>query len=259
MKYQTEFISGRTLADELASALAEVQFRKLAVTMLTLLFASSASTALLLVRILHSGDRSFAFLPWNLLLAWMPLGFAVMAWCFHRCGHRARWAFWLCAAAWLVWFPNAPYIFTDLIHLRQRPNIPLWFDMILILSFASTGLLLAFFSLNVMHRIVAHTCGWLIGWGFTIAAVGLAGFGVYLGRFLRWSSWDILLSPLSLFRDIGSRLFDPLAHGHGLAFAAVFSVFLWLLYVMLYCVSYWQPTQLTLPAVKWKSEPSAPL
>ena len=113
---------------------------------------------------------------------------------------------------WLLFFPNAPYILTDLFHLERRAGVPYWYDLALILSCAWNGLMLAYASLTDMQALVARRLGWGAGWGFATVALLLSSCGLYLGRYLRFNSWDILTNPLALFFDIVSRLLHPLAH-----------------------------------------------
>ncbi|MEW6306239.1 MAG: DUF1361 domain-containing protein [Verrucomicrobiota bacterium] len=241
----------RRVLDELIA----LPWQPVLVTLLVLCGASAVGVVLLLARMKVSGSPNFRFLPWNLLLAWLPLFFAVGAWFCHRLGRGRTWAFAGCAVAWLLFFPNAPYIVTDLVHLRPRAPVPMWYDIILILTFAFTGLLLGFFSLRLMQHLVAHRWGWVAGWAFAGLAAGLAGFGVFLGRFLRWNSWDALLQPWALLGDIAQRLANPWPHKHGFLFAALFAVFLFSAYTLLCVVTYWNP-RAPLPA--FRADPGSP-
>src|SRR4051812_11496172 len=91
--------------------------RETAAPMLALTFASGASVALVFARIIFTGHLRYGFLAWNLFLAWLPLVFALLACEKYQNGSGRNWRFLGLAGAWLLFFPNAPYIFTDLIHL----------------------------------------------------------------------------------------------------------------------------------------------
>ena len=119
---------------------------------------------------------------------------------------------------WLLFFPNAPYIFTDLLHLRLKLGMPTWFDLLLIFSFAWNGLILGYLSLMDMEHLVAQKFNRLAACLFSLAALAGAAFGIYLGRFLRWNSWDILTDPFALALDIGHRLLHPFQHPRTLGF-----------------------------------------
>src|SRR2546422_11644248 len=107
--------------------------RETAVPVLALTFASGVSVALVLARIVWTGNIRYGFLVWNLFLAWLPLVFALFACEKFRNSSRPNWRFFGLAAAWLVFFPNAPYIFTDLVHLTNGLYGHFWVDMALIL------------------------------------------------------------------------------------------------------------------------------
>lgn len=159
-------------------------------------------------RFYWAGYTKFAFLAWNLFLAAIPLGFAVVLSKVER---------WRLAAplisGWLLFFPNAPYVLTDLLHLRQRTGIPIWYDLLMLLSFALVSLWMGFQSLQLVQVWISRKSSSYMAWSFVAVSLFLSGFGIYLGRFLRWNSWDIVSNPVSLLTDIWDRLADPLAHG----------------------------------------------
>jgi uncharacterized membrane protein len=166
-------------------------------------------------------------------------------------GERNNWQTFALAGLWILFLPNAPYIFTDLIHLNTRIQSHYWVDLSLILMAAFTGFLLGFLSLYLMQFTVAHRWGQMAGWAFTAAATGLSGFGIYLGRILRWNSWDALVHPVRLTGSVGHWAAHPLANpGTGLAFPLLFGIFLFLGYVMLYALTHLQPARKSLVEIK---------
>ena len=189
------------------------------------------SVAIVLFRILYTESITFGFLLWNLFLAGLPLLVSMALLIFDRLRHHT-FLFWGMVSLWLIFFPNAPYIITDLIHLKPRLGVPLWFDALLLFSFVWNGLLLGYFSLYFMHNMIRERTSNLLGWGFTIVVLGLTGFGVYLGRFLRWNSWDILTNPLGLFVDIADRFVNPFIHPRTWAMTILLSTFLFLGYLV---------------------------
>lgn len=130
-----------------------------------------------------------------------------------------------CAFVWLLFFPNAPYLLTDILHLTARPDIALWYDLILVIAFALSGTLLGLVLL-LMQMLVHRAVGPVLGWLFALAVLGLSGFGIYLGRFQRWNSWDVFTNPHTLLADIANRLLHPLANWRTFAFSALSLVFL---------------------------------
>ena len=173
--------------------------------LLTLLLISFFTLALVIVRRIYSGQPIYFFLLWNLFLAWLPVAFA---WLAHRMRRRPVPAL-IAAFMWLLFFPNAPYLLTDLVHLRAIPPVPLWYDLILLFTFAVLGLFLGLYSLHVMHGLIETYVGRLAGWLFVLAALGAGGWGVFIGRFLRWNSWDLLTRPSALLYDILANLTEP--------------------------------------------------
>jgi len=208
--------------------------REIAMPMLALTFASGVCLALVSARIMSTGNLHYAFLIWNLFLAWLPLMFALLASEHYRNGSGRGWRFLTAAACWLLFFPNAPYIFTDIIHLRRGYFAHFWVDLVLILSCALTGLVLGFLSLFLMQSMVTRTFGRIASWLFIAVVAGLSGIGIYVGRFLRLNSWDIVFKPLVFSRGIGHLAADPFAHFGSIALAALFATFLFITYLMLY-------------------------
>src|SRR5215216_4885790 len=139
------------------------------VPVIALLFASGVCFSLVIARIVLTRHLSYAFLVWNLALAWLPLFLALLACDEFRQGKVRQWRFMALSGAWLLFFPNAPYIFTDIIHLKTAftGHGHFWVDLVLILSCAVTGLVLGFLSLYLMHSVMSRVLGPLRGWLFT--------------------------------------------------------------------------------------------
>lgn len=190
--------------------------------------ASAAGVLLLAARAWHSARGQHLYLAWNLFLAWVPLW---LAWQAVRAGLFTR-AGLVLGLLWLLFFPNAPYVITDLGHLHERPPVPLWFDILLLQLFILTSLTAGFLSLRLMQRAVTSARGALAGWCFAAVALALAGLGIYLGRVLRWNSWDVVTQPLDLLKDIGGLIFYPRANRPAIRFCAGFTGFLWVAYLL---------------------------
>jgi len=200
-----------------------------------LLMGSLLAGSFLILRYGFTGSMRYRFLLWNLFLAWIPYGCAVAlkyGWSdrgleeIRRKRRRFTGVTALVALTWLLTFPNAPYILTDVVHLMKRRPYRWWFDAGLVLSFALTGCFLGVASLRIIHERVRERGGELIGWLFVLAITTLSGFGIYLGRFLRFNSWDVLVEPGRVFGALAVRIFDPLDHpqayGVTFMFAALF-------------------------------------
>jgi uncharacterized membrane protein len=162
-------------------------------------------------RCLYTGTRVFLFLNWNLFLAFVPWALTSIA-VIKADIQKSKIVIGVIMLFWLIFFPNAPYIFTDLFHLRRTSSIPDWFDLILILCFAWTGLLFGFLSLwdieGILNRKVKGVHLKIVSTLLLFAG----SFGVYLGRYLRWNSWDIITRPFKVLNDIGDRFINPFEH-----------------------------------------------
>ena len=151
---------------------------------------------------------TFLFLIWNLFLAWIPYWIALALEPLSR-QFNSRLLLLLTVLAWLFFFPNAPYILTDLLHLRVRHPIPHWYDLMLILSFAWTGLLLGYLSLFEVQRFIRQRLNVFWSWICSLGAIFLCGLGIYLGRYLRWNTWDLLWHPWRILQDAWQSMLYP--------------------------------------------------
>ncbi|HEX2060667.1 MAG TPA: DUF1361 domain-containing protein [Thermoanaerobaculia bacterium] len=192
--------------------------------------------ALIALRVTRSNSVLFFFLIWNLFLAAVPFFAALtMEALERRRSHLAAQSGVF--AIWLLFLPNAPYILTDLIHLKPRPPIPIWFDTLMLLSCAGTGLLLGYGSMLIVQRIIERRFGLVTGWIVAVVAMVLSAFGMYLGRFERWNSWQALTEPRPLLADIVRRVMNPLDHPTTVAVTVLFGVALTLGYVALHVLA----------------------
>ena len=195
--------------------------------------SSLLSVSLVLFRVAYSDTIFYAFMVWNLFLAWVPLGCAFVLWWLERTPRRPVFAMLLLFGGWFFFFPNAPYIVTDLIHLRHHYNVPIWYDAMLVFSFAWNGIILGLMSLWIVQRLFAGWYGRWMGWMLVGVTLVASGFGVYLGRFERWNSWDIVADPQSLVLDMLDRLLNPMAHPRTLVVTMMFAAFLSVAYLTL--------------------------
>ncbi len=209
-------------------------FNRYRIVFITLVLASALCASMWVVRFAITGETYRFFLNWNLFLAWVPLGFALLA--RHA---RNQVGFALFGLAWLLFFPNAPYLITDLVHLRAfEPTIRYWYDLMMFMTFIWTGFLLGFVSLYVMQRRVAEMAGHVVSWGFALISLALGAFGVYLGRFQRYNSWDVLIQPWDLFYDIYQRVRHPFDHMRTYGISLLLAVFLIGMYVTMYAIAH---------------------
>ena len=212
--------------------------RETVVPVMALTFATAVCLALVSTRILWTRNLHYAFLIWNLFLAWLPLAFSLLACDYYRKRSVRSWHFVSFSACWLLFFPNAPYIFTDVIHLTRGYRAHFWVDLVLILSCALTGLVLGFLSLFLMQNVISRITGRLMSWFFIAVVAALSGIGIYVGRFLRLNSWDVLVKPWAIPAGLCHVAADPSAHFGSLALCALFGIFLFIAYLMLYALTH---------------------
>lgn len=212
-------------------------------SILLLVAALMACLGLLALRFAFTGRFSHLFLVWNLFLGLVPLGVAFVALFIER----QNWPFWgklllvLLSVLWLLFFPNSSYIFTDFIHLIQRglpdspnargsANMLVWFDVINRSLFAFVGHFMGLASLYVMHNLWKKEFGRWPGWLLVGFSCWAAGYGVFIGRFVRWSSWHLFTHPEESWLDLVGNL----AALDAWIFTAGFAVFLAVSYFFMY-------------------------
>jgi uncharacterized membrane protein len=195
------------------------------------LLSTLLACTLLAGRFYLSRHWTYVFLAWNLFLAWIPYLTSLWTSAVYQPQPRHWWYLLIPSLLWLVFFPNAPYIVTDFMHLQYRPPVPMWYDMGLLSIFAWTGLFLAVFSLRTMQMLVRTAAGPVVSWLFVISVIGLSGLGVYVGRFLRWNSWDLLMHPRSIVTDVTARLVNPLEHPGSVGFIFIMAMLLLIAYL----------------------------
>lgn len=207
-----------------------------------LLVFSGFCTGIVLLRFVSTGQYKYIFLVWNLFLAWVPLLISLFLDHCLKAGSRNKVYFGFGLLIWLLFLPNAPYIITDLKHLKGNTQVPIWYDSILVFSFALAGLLAGLFSLYLSHRIIDRLFNTFIGWISIILSAGLTGFGVYLGRFERWNSWDLFTNPVRLLTDSLQQTTNPTAIKMTLAFTGLL-LFFYLLFLSLVHLKTYAPSE----------------
>lgn len=192
-----------------------------------ILLTSGFSLALLTARILHSGSVYYLFLAWNLFLAYIPFlisSFVVKI-------KETRWYLLLpMGLLWLLFLPNAPYIITDFFHLEKKEGVPIWFDLILIQSFAWNGLL--FWVLSIFHFkfLFGNKLNPNVLKTIELLLISLSALGVYIGRFGRWNSWDIFTNPLEIINQVFYMIIHPISFPGFYGMTLSIALFLFLFY-----------------------------
>ena len=199
--------------------------------LLAVTIASAFATSLLFVRAIVARRFAFGFLEWNLFLAWVPLICAMTAEGFRLAGRTQLRHLLPPLGMWLLFLPNAPYILTDLVHARPPFDASYWCDLGLILSFAFAGMLAGITSMRLVRTTLTAVAGPVVAHGMILLSAALCGVGIYLGRVLRWNSWDLLTHPHELLPPIGRAMLNPWAYRHAVAMSLMFGVLFMVIYL----------------------------
>jgi len=202
-----------------------------------LLFITTFCFGMLMIRATITHSLFYFFLVWNLFLAAVP--FVITTFMLNRAGvQQSRPLFYIAFISWLLFLPNAPYLITDFVHLGKAQGVPLWFDVLLLISFAITGLLLAVASMRPMHTMLIARFSSGFAAKAMVAACFLSGFGVYLGRVLRYNSWDVLHRPFELTGDILTSLIAAESYRTAWGITLGFGTLMYLLYLVSRTISF---------------------
>lgn len=195
--------------------------------------SSVASVVLVGARVAYSDSERYTQMIWNLFLAWIPFVLAYLTYALSWKRPLIYFVIPIFAILWLIFFPNAPYMITDLEDIGNGfGEAPVWYDIMLQVWFFWTGLLLGVVSLYLMQEVVKKIFGKLLAWIFVFTVSVLSSLGVYLGRFLRFNSWDIWKNPVEILRDSAKLLLAMRPRTIG--FIGLFTAFFVLVYLTLY-------------------------
>jgi uncharacterized membrane protein len=190
-----------------------------------LIYSVGFSFLLYAFRVWYTGSFLFLFIPWNLFLAWLPLMFSSMI-----KDAQLSWKNCLLFGLWLFFFPNSPYLITDLFHLQERAGVPLYYDLVLLFMAAWNGLLMGLYSLRNIEQLLLKRFSATKVRPMILSFFVLCGFGIYLGRYDRYNSWHLVTQPFDLLQGILSKIISPASHPRAWAVTILFAVVLLLIY-----------------------------
>jgi uncharacterized membrane protein len=194
-----------------------------------LILSIAFTLVLVLIRIVYTNDFSYIFYGWNSFLAIIPwlsssrlqkhtnIGFTTI----------------LLLALWLLFLPNAPYVITDIFHYELREPIPMWYDLLIVTTAAWKGLLLGIVSLMQVEKFLQNFWGKIWVQGFVFTSLMLCGYGVYIGRYSRYNSWEIVTKPQHILLDSLHQIRHPFQNYHVWAFTGLFGIMLTIIYFTL--------------------------
>lgn len=202
--------------------------------LLPLITLTALSVVLFFCRVIATGNTRFSFLTWNLFLAWLPL---FWAWFLVASLKKRRWLSWqslLLTILWLGFLPNSFYLVTDFIHLRPYAGVSLVFDAVMFMSFSLAGLLLGVIGVFLVHRELIKRLPRIHVWSLLALVFLLVSYAIYLGRYLRWNSWDIITNPDGILFDMIERLSNPVDYPGMFTTTALFFLFISCVYASFY-------------------------
>ncbi|MBI5857757.1 MAG: DUF1361 domain-containing protein [Sphingobacteriales bacterium] len=195
-----------------------------------LLLSSAFSCFLLLGRIIVTDSMAYIFLPWNLFLAFIPY-WITKYFAETSSIRRNKRRVLIVVLAWLVFIPNSFYIITDLFHLHRFSTAPKWFDLLLIFSFAWNGIICGILSFRRIEMMLKKARGKNLSFVFIFIVMFLCSFGIYIGRFLRYNSWDVITNPFSLAEEIADMFLHPFANRYVWGMTLCYAVFMTFMYL----------------------------
>lgn len=202
---------------------------------ITILFllASLVGAGFFFIGALRNGSMEFWYLLWNLVLAWIPFGLSVWLRILLR---TQKWSNWLplgITILWLCFLPNTFYMLTDYIHIQDVKRVDIVYDVATFTTLIATGISLGFASLAIVHSELRKRLPKTSAWRVVSLILLLSSFAIYVGRDLRWNTWDIITSPAGILFDLSERILNPTAHFQTFSTTATYFVLLSLCY---YCL-----------------------
>lgn len=203
--------------------------------------------ALILLRAPVFGTKVYRPMVWNIWLSVLPALVLVgtLAALFAAVAFASAALMWLAIIVggliWLLMLPNAAYLITELnfSHRREKEPVPLWYDIALVLTLALSGVANTLLNVLLAQTIViaiaypnsAAPMAEPASWVLVASVLVLVAFGIYLGRYLRFNSWD-LKNPMRFVRKLTDHFADRSRRIEALGFTAVHTILLAILYLL---------------------------
>ncbi len=200
----------------------------------------------------YTGRNVYSFLRWDMFLAWVPVVCALLI----ECIYWGRWTsrgirvliMSLLGLIWLAFYPNSAYLITDMLHpfvhykpaagMRFTHDIEFWHHLLVFFSAAWVGIMLGIYSLYILHSLVSRSFGTITSWLFVSVVLALSSVGIYIGRFIRWNSWDLLTMPGIRIQELYQMLLDPVRLHHLSSFSLLIFAISIFSYGCVYCFTF---------------------
>ena len=201
---------------------------------ISLLLLSALGALLFVVRVFSSDGIRYWFLLWNLLLAWVPLGLAYLL---HKNLKKFRWQHWSnigLTFLWLGFLPNSFYLISDLIHLHDSGEVGYLFDVVMFMVLILAGMCSGYISMLIVHHNLLKRWRHKISHGIIALTILATSFAIYLGRSLRWNTWDVLVNPFGILFDISERFVRPSTSDELLGITILFFMLIGSMYMVIW-------------------------
>jgi len=202
--------------------------------LLALGVSSLVSVGFFLYGAWRNSSLDYEYLVWNLFLAWLPLLFAVRLTSVLRYKLWSSWEGVGCSLLWIIFLPNSFYMISDFIHLREVARVDVLYDAIMFTSFIYTGVVIGFSSLYLVHLQLRNRLSAMASTTWIAAVLLVCSAAIYVGRDLRWNSWDVLTNPGGLLFDLSDRLAHPRAYPQMLLTVVTFFILLASMYALIW-------------------------
>jgi len=202
---------------------------------------SGLCVALFGVRVALTGTLHLWFVIWNLALAWISLA---IIWILTNRLKKSQWLSWQnigLSALWLIFLPNTWYVLTDFVHVSTSGEINQLFDIVLMGVLTVCGFTLGFTSLYLMHKQFLRRFGERASGLMVALVILICSFGIYIGRDLRWNSWDVVTNPSGVIISVSDRVIDPFGHPRAVNMTGLFFVLISIMYLAIWI--YLRPEQ----------------
>ena len=195
---------------------------------------SGLYAALFAIRVVLTGTFHFWYLLWNLMLAWVSLVIIKLL------IDRLRTSRWMCwqnislTTLWLIFLPNTWYVLTDFVHVSTNGEINQLFDIVLVGVLTICGFILGFTSLYLMHKQLLQRLSGRASGLIVTAIIFISSFGIYIGRDLRWNSWDVVTNPSGIIINVSDKVIDPFGNPRAINMTGLFFVMIGVIYLAIW-------------------------
>ena len=199
--------------------------------------SSLASAGLFAAGAITNHSTEFFYLNWNLFLAWVPLLLTLWLTRVLRTNLWSSWPALTITLLWVGFLPNSFYMISDFIHIQEVQRVDLLYDVVMFSSFIFNGVVLGYLSLYVVHQELMKRLGKWLAADLIGLVLLLCSFAIYIGRELRWNTWDVLLNPAGILVDVSNRVLNPSTYGQVVKTSVSFFVFISSFYVVTWYVA----------------------